>query len=93
VFKLFCQIDLYSKIYIINLIKQYLYFTENVSKDNKTANKKYQSDDILICETNDVKLDDSNKEKELMFNLNIENRSIKTSDEESMIYIISLLYT
>ncbi|XP_025424707.1 uncharacterized protein LOC112693732 isoform X2 [Sipha flava] len=55
---------------------------ENVSKDNKTANKKYQSDDILICETNDVKLDDSNKEKELMFNLNIENRSIKTSDEE-----------
>lgn len=64
---------------LINLI--FNVFTENI----QTPYEKVQSDDILICETNDVKLDDSDEEKEKL-NLNDEDKSIQAPSEKSMCF-------
>jgi len=56
---------------------------EQVSKEYLTTNKKYQNDEIFICKTNNVKLDNSDKEKEeSMFDLSANEKNFKLSDKK-----------
>lgn len=64
-----------------------------VLKTSTVANEKFQNEDILICEANDIKFDDSDAEKEeLMFDLGVNEDNIQTFNRESMTIIIYLCY-
>lgn len=61
-----------------------------VLKTSTVANEKLHNEDILICEANDIKFDDSDEEKEeLMFDLGV-NEDIQTFNRKSMTIIIYL---
>lgn len=65
-------------------------FTEKVPKEsiNNDING-----DISVCETSDIKLDDSYEDKEeFLLKLNVDDESLQISDGESMIIIIYLYY-
>lgn len=62
-------------------------------KSSTQTNENEQHDDILVCETNDVYLEDSDEEKEkFKLNLNINVEDIKASDKESTIIIYYKYY-
>lgn len=60
-------------------------------KTSTVANEKLQNEDILICEANDVKFEDSDEEEEeLMFDLGVNEDNIQSFNRESMTIIIYL---
>lgn len=62
-----------------------------VLKTSTVANEKLHNEDILICEANDIKFDDSDEEKEeFMFDLGVNEDNILTFNRESMTIIIYL---
>jgi len=65
-------------------------FTDNLqtSEENITINENNESDNISICETSDIKLNNTVEVKEKL-SLNVDNEnSIQTSNNESMIILI-----
>lgn len=60
-------------------------------KTSTVANEKLQNEDILICEANDVKFEDSDEEEEeLMFDLGVNEDNVQSFNRESMTIIIYL---
>lgn len=67
-------------------------FSDNFQtpEESITTNGKNESDNILLCETNDIKLDNTDEVKEEL-NLSVDDGNIEKSNRESMIIRIYLL--
>lgn len=67
-------------------------FSDNFQtpEQNLTTNGINESDDILECESNDIKSDNTDKVKEEL-NLSVDDENMKKSNRESMIICIYLL--
>jgi len=69
------------------------FFTENLEESKKSSDEQRHNDDILICETDDVKFGDSDVEKEPLFDPSVNEKNIQALNGKSktLIDFVNLL--